>query len=123
MDAATLLAEVLTGFGCAARAAHDGPSALEAADAFRPDVALLDIGLPVMDGYELARRLTQLPHLAELRLVAVTGYGQPRDRERSAEAGFHAHMVKPLDTTQLRDTLARLVSLDTPPDTPGTSGA
>ncbi len=108
VDAGDLLAEVLTGFGCEAMAVHDGPSALAAADAFQPDVALLDIGLPVMDGYELARRLRCHAGLDGLHLVAVTGYGQARDRQKSTAAGFDAHLVKPLDTTELREMLARV---------------
>ncbi|MGE0450273.1 MAG: ATP-binding protein [Vicinamibacterales bacterium] len=108
VDAAELLGEILVSFGYAVHTVHDGPSALAAADAFRPDVALLDIGLPVMDGYELAHRLTRHPGMEGVRLVAVTGYGQRQDRERSAEAGFHAHLVKPLDANQLHDTLAQL---------------
>jgi CheY-like chemotaxis protein len=109
VDAAELLVDVLARFGCTAHAVHDGPAALAAVEAFRPDVALLDIGLPVMDGYELARRLAQQPGLADLRLVAVTGYGQRQDRDRSARAGFHAHLVKPLELTQLRQTLAQVM--------------
>ena len=72
---------------------------------FRPDIALIDIGLPVMDGYELARRLRADPDFAELPLVAVTGYGQQQDRQRSAAAGFTAHLVKPIDIEQLRTLL------------------
>ncbi|HVZ37110.1 MAG TPA: response regulator, partial [Polyangiaceae bacterium] len=79
--------------------AHDGPSALDAAQGFAPDVALLDIGLPVMDGYELAQKLreTRNGSLPPLRMVAMTGYGQEKDRERSRRAGFEQHLVKPLD--------------------------
>ena len=109
VDAAALLADMLAGVGCTTRAVYDGPAALEAAVAFEPDVALLDIGLPVMDGYELARRLAAHPQLTGVRLVAVTGYGQPEDRERTREAGFHAHLVKPVDIVQLRDTIVQLV--------------
>lgn len=109
VDAAALLADMLAGVGCTTRAVYDGPTALEAAVAFEPDVALLDIGLPVMDGYELARRLAAHPQLTGVRLVAVTGYGQPEDRERTREAGFHAHLVKPVDFVQLRDTIVDLV--------------
>ena len=72
---------------------------------FRPDIALIDIGLPVMDGYELARRLRADPAFRELPLVAVTGYGQQQDRQRSAAAGFTAHLVKPIDIEQLRTLL------------------
>ena len=109
VDAAVLLADMLSDAGCTTRAVYDGPTALEAAVAFEPDVALLDIGLPVMDGYELARRLAAHPRLTGVRLVAVTGYGQPEDRERTRDAGFHAHLVKPVDLVHLRDTIVRLV--------------
>jgi CheY-like chemotaxis protein len=80
--------------------AHDGPEALAAAPGFVPEVALLDIGLPVMDGYELARRLRSLLG-AGLRLIAVTGYGQEHDRLRSFQAGFDEHLVKPVDLPAL----------------------
>jgi PAS domain S-box-containing protein len=113
-DAAEMLAEMLAHFGYAVCAAHDGPAALEAASTFHPDAALLDIGLPVMDGYELARQLARHPALSGIRLVAVTGYGQRQDREQSAAAGFHAHLVKPLDATQLQEVLAGLQPLAAP---------
>jgi signal transduction histidine kinase len=96
-DAAEGLALSLKLRGYLVRMAHDAPSALEAAREFRPKVALLDIGLPVMDGYELAARLRKLPGLADVRFIAVTGYGQESDRARSRAAGFHAHLVKPAD--------------------------
>lgn len=110
-DAAQLMAEVLAGLGYATQAVHDGPSALAAAETFKPDVALLDIGLPVMDGYELARRLAAEARAGRqrLRLVAVTGYGQAQDRERSTEAGFHAHLVKPVEIALLREVIAGLM--------------
>jgi two-component system CheB/CheR fusion protein len=85
--------------------AYDGPSALERALIERPEVALLDIGLPGMDGYELARRLRRAPQLGDCLLVALTGYGQEADRERSAEAGFCAPL-KPIDPAALRRILA-----------------
>ena len=89
--------------------AYDGASGLAAGRAFRPDVALLDIGLPKgMDGYELACRLRQTPGLERLPLVALTGYGRNEDRRRSAECGFMAHLVKPVDPRVLRELLARL---------------
>jgi signal transduction histidine kinase/two-component SAPR family response regulator len=96
-DAAEMLVEVLRSFGHDTQAAYDGPAALRLCRAFVPDVALLDIGLPVMDGYELAERMRELPGLAGVRLVAVTGYGQDSDRERSRRSGFHHHLVKPID--------------------------
>ena len=104
-DAANLLAEVLVAHGHHIRTAADGPSALRVADEFHPEVAVLDIGLPVMDGYELAERMRASPQLSGVRLIAVTGYGQESDRARSLDAGFHAHLAKPVAI----DTLVRLV--------------
>jgi CheY-like chemotaxis protein len=88
------------------RVAHNGKTALDAAAAFHPEVALLDIGLPVMDGYELASRLRTLPGGGDIRLVAVTGYGQKKDRTASKAAGFSEHLVKPVDVRRLRDIVA-----------------
>jgi PAS domain S-box-containing protein len=104
-DAASLLAEALALRGWDARVAYDGPEALRLAAAFRPQVACLDLGLPVMDGFELAARLRGLPGLGDLRLVAVTGYGQDADRGRTAAAGFHHHLVKPVDLDLLDSLL------------------
>ena len=90
--------------------AHDGPSALDASVEFRPDVALLDIGLPVMDGYELAQKLRASRHSApHLRLVAITGYGQDKDRARSRQAGFEQHLVKPLDLRLIEKAIEGIV--------------
>ena len=88
-DAATLLAEGLETIGYETRVAYEGPTALRIAEQFAPDVGLLDIGLPVMDGYELARRLRELPGLSQVRLIAVTGYGQDEDRRRAIPDGVH----------------------------------
>ncbi|HVT36438.1 MAG TPA: ATP-binding protein [Nevskiaceae bacterium] len=112
-DAAQILALALTAAGHTTRVAHDGPTALELAQEFKPEVALLDIGLPVMDGLELGRRLRRLPATRETRLIAVTGYGQAIDRKRSLDAGFDAHLVKPVDVA----TLDALIKGDAaPPD-------
>ncbi|MDI1446394.1 ATP-binding protein [Polyangium sp. 6x1] len=100
-DAAVLLAESLGSLGHETQVASDGPSALRLAEKFRPDIALLDIGLPVMDGYELAHRLRERPELERLRLIAVTGYGQESDRSLSRKAGFDAHLVKPVQFDRL----------------------
>ena len=100
-DAAEMLAEVLGAVGYETRVALDGPAALEMASAFAPHVALLDIGLPVMDGYELSRRLKEIAGLEELRLIAVTGYGQERDRRQTRGSGFDSHLVKPIDIDEL----------------------
>jgi CheY-like chemotaxis protein len=96
VDAAEMLADALRGFGHDVAVAHDGPQGLEVARELRPDVALLDIGLPVMDGYELAKKLRDA-FGPRLRLLAVTGYGQDADRDRSRDAGFDVHLVKPVD--------------------------
>jgi signal transduction histidine kinase/DNA-binding response OmpR family regulator len=104
-DAAAMLAELLGAWGHRARVAHDGPSALSLLREAQVDVALLDIGLPVMDGYELAEQIRREPRWRAMRLVALTGYGQDSDRRRSRDAGFDAHLVKPVDTQALRELL------------------
>jgi CheY-like chemotaxis protein len=105
-DAAAMLADALRSLGHAVRVAHDGASALEAARGSSMDLALLDIGLPVMDGYELAR-LLRTANGEPITLVAVTGYGQERDKRQSDEAGFDAHLVKPITIEMLKSTLER----------------
>lgn len=109
-DALMLLAEALVRLQFDVRTARDGPNALEAAVLFRPHLAILDIGLPVMDGYELAGRLRAIEGLSALKLVAVTGYGQQTDRRRSAKAGFDAHLIKPVLLDHLERVLADLSS-------------
>jgi signal transduction histidine kinase/methanogenic corrinoid protein MtbC1/CheY-like chemotaxis protein len=106
VDAAESLAMLLRLRGHEVAVAYDGPAALRAAEARRPEVALLDIGLPSMDGYELARRLRPQPGLGRTVLVALTGWGQEEDRRRSAEAGFDHHLVKPVDLPELQRVLA-----------------
>ena len=105
-DAAILLGQSLSALGYATQVAHDGPAALEKATSFRPHIVLLDIGLPVMDGYEVARRLRS--RRIPLRLVALTGYGQPGDRQRADACGFDAHLVKPVPLETLESLLANL---------------
>lgn len=110
VDALELLSEALTLLGHEVHAAADARTALTLAARARPELALLDIGLPEMDGYELGRRLRASPGLERLQLVALTGYGQAADRERSRSEGFAAHLVKPvgLDAIQrLLDELAQ----------------
>ena len=107
-DAADTLAEALSDQGYDVRVAVDGPRALAAAAEFGPDVVLLDIGLPVMDGYEVARQLRQRTEPRPPRLLAVTGYGQEKDRALATAAGFDDHIVKPVD---LDDLFARLAKL------------
>jgi PAS domain S-box-containing protein len=94
-DAANTLALLLKLKGHTVRVAHDGQTALEIAASDRPDLIFLDIGMPGMDGYEVARRLRLDPDLRHIRLAALTGWGQAEDRRRSAESGFHHHLVKP----------------------------
>jgi CheY-like chemotaxis protein len=106
-DGAMMLAEALQLSGYNTRVAQDGPMALQVSREFKPEVALLDIGLPVMDGYELARRLRKESGSHNLTLIAVTGYGQDVDRARSREAGFDAHLVKPVDLDALRSLIKR----------------
>jgi PAS domain S-box-containing protein len=105
VDAAEMLAAALTAKGHQTRVAHDGPAALLTAATFRPAIAFLDLGLPVMDGYELAARLRELPDLCSMRLIAVTGYGQESDRRRTEQAGFHHHLVKPVDLRAVDNVL------------------
>ncbi len=114
VDAAELLAEGLRLLDYDVYAANDALAALALADRVRPQVALLDIGLPVMDGYELARRLRGVPALATIKLIAITGYGQSSDRERSKAAGFDVHLVKPIDLHKVRQTMDRLLDSGAP---------
>jgi signal transduction histidine kinase/ActR/RegA family two-component response regulator len=107
VDAATTLGDLLRDVGHSVVVAHDGPSALEASGQFAPDLAILDIGLPVMDGYELATRLRERFKEHSPYLVALTGYGQPSDRARSSAAGFDLHLVKPIDANRLLDVIGQ----------------
>ena len=111
VDAADLLGEMLRRRGHEVVIAHDGAAALRARQTFCPDVALLDIGLPVMDGYELAQHLRALYPNAPLRIIAVTGYGEAKDRARSKAAGFDEHLVKPVDG----DRVCELLAMPPPP--------
>jgi PAS domain S-box-containing protein len=106
VDAADMLASLVTSLGGQARATYDGRSGLEAAAEFGPDVILLDIGMPGMDGYETCRRLRATPVGGSAYIVAVTGWGQPHDRERALSEGFDAHMTKPADPRALEKLLA-----------------
>jgi len=104
-DAAEMLQVALELFGCEVRAVHSGEAALAAAAEFAPEVALLDIGLPDLNGYELARRLRATDHGRGMRLVAATGWGQEKDRQRAFDAGFDHHLTKPIDFERLRGVL------------------
>jgi PAS domain S-box-containing protein len=107
-DAADSLALLLRLQGHEVRVAHDGPSALELAGSFRPALVFLDLGMPGMDGYEVARRLRKRPGLEKVVLAALTGWGQQEDRHRTAEAGFDRHLVKPPEPKELENLLASL---------------
>jgi CheY-like chemotaxis protein len=110
VDAAMLLAELLRALGHDPIIAHDGPGALGSVSSNQPQLAILDIGLPGMDGYELAKQLHSVPGLEHVPVVALTGYGQPSDRDRSLAAGFEDHLVKPIDLGRLQSLFARLTS-------------
>ncbi|MEO8056080.1 MAG: response regulator, partial [Acidobacteriota bacterium] len=101
VDAALTLAELLALEGHETHVAHDGPSAVDAARRLRPDVAILDIGLPGFDGFEVARRLRADPALRGVLLVALSGWAQLDDRTRSREAGFDHHLAKPIQLRSL----------------------
>jgi DNA-binding response OmpR family regulator len=109
-DAAASLGMMLSLRGHDARTAHDGLQAIELAEAFRPDVMLLDIGLPRLNGYDTCRRVREEPWGKGMFIIAVTGWGQENDRRRSREAGFDHHMVKPLDFAELEHVLAQVLS-------------
>ncbi len=106
VDAAQSLVDLLKVTGHEVGMAHDGPSGLEAIRDFRPDAVLLDIGLPGLTGLEVAKRIRQLPELKHIVLVAMTGYGQEADRQRSQEAGFNHHLVKPAHFSEVEKILA-----------------
>jgi PAS domain S-box-containing protein len=109
VDAATTLSMILEACGYPTRMAHVGMAALEAAQEFRPQLAFLDIGMPVMDGYDTARSIRRLRGLENMRLVALTGWGAESDRRKSDEAGFDHHLTKPVELEVVQDLLAKLV--------------
>jgi CheY-like chemotaxis protein len=100
-DAADALAMLLVALGHDVRVAYGGQAALKLAAEFRPDYALLDIGMPDMDGYEVARRLRAEPWAHGLRLAAITGWGQEEDLDRARRAGFDRHFTKPVDPDEV----------------------
>lgn len=97
VDGAEMLTEILQANGHEVRMAHDAASALEIVTGFSPQVACLDIAMPVVDGYQLAVQLRAIPGLEDIRLIAVSGFGREQDRQKSREAGFAIHLVKPID--------------------------
>jgi CheY-like chemotaxis protein len=107
-DSALSLAMMLSIMGHETRTAHDGESAVATAESFLPDVVLLDIGLPKLNGYEVAQRIRETTWGASMYLIAVTGWGQDEDRQRSSEVGLNVHMVKPVEPAALEKLLAEL---------------
>jgi CheY-like chemotaxis protein len=105
-DVADSLGMLLQLLGYDVRVVHDGPSALATISSYQPSVVLLDIGMPGMDGYEVARHVRKQPEFKDLPLIALTGWGQEEDRHRSKEAGFNHHLVKPVDPDRLEQVLA-----------------
>ncbi len=108
LDSAKSLAEVLKMTGNDTFVAHDGEEAVDAAERQRPDVILLDIGLPRLNGFDACRRIRANPWAEKILIIALTGWGQEEDRRKSAEAGFDGHLVKPVDLTELTKLLASL---------------
>jgi len=109
IDSADSITSLLEASGHDVKVAYSAEKALEMAAEYQPEIMLLDIGLPEMDGYEVAKRLRQNLQLKDLRLIALTGYGQDSDRQRSREAGFDAHVIKPVDLQTLSELLASLM--------------
>jgi CheY-like chemotaxis protein len=114
-DAAESMGVLLKLMGADVRAAYDGLEALEVAQSFRPEVVLLDIGMPKMHGYDTARRFRQEEWGKEIVLIALTGWGRDEDRRRAEEAGFDGHVIKPVQVSSLRQLLERLLD-QTPPE-------
>lgn len=107
-DSRRFMQRLLRLWGYDALAAEDGPAAVEAAITHRPRVALVDLGLPGLDGYEVARQIRAALGAA-VRLVALTGHGEPEDRDRTTAAGFDLHMVKPVHPDRLSETITHLL--------------
>jgi CheY-like chemotaxis protein len=108
IDSAESMAAMLKLYGHEVRVAYDGQAAVESALAFRPQVVLLDIGLPILDGYEVARRLRRLDETKDMFLIAVTGYGKTEDRVRALTTGFNYHITKPADPEELDMVIKKL---------------
>jgi CheY-like chemotaxis protein len=108
-DSAVSLSMILKILGHVTRTAHDGIQAVRTAETFRPEVVLLDIGLPKLNGYEACRKIREQPWAREAVLIALTGWGQEEDKERSREAGFDFHLVKPVDPAALEKLLSGLL--------------
>jgi CheY-like chemotaxis protein len=111
VDSADCFPRLLKSAGHELRAAYDGPTALELATSFLPQVVLLDIGIPGLSGYEVAQRLRKTPEMKNAALVAITGRGQPEDQQRSREAGFDHHLLKPVKPETLQQLLSSIIRL------------
>ncbi len=107
IDTASGFAFLFHSWGHETRVVHDGPSAIEAACEFQPDVVLLDVGLPMMDGFEVSRRLRSIRDLQGLLIIGSSGYGRPKDRRQAAEAAMDLYLIKPFDPWQLEDVIAK----------------
>lgn len=120
-DSALSLSMLLDSMGHETKVVHDGRSAVEAAEMFRPDVAIVDIDMPRLNGYQVAQILRERPAAKGMLLIAMTGWAQESDRERGREAGFHAHLAKPVAIDALQALLAKdpeatLLSTHIPPN-------
>ncbi|MDF1756517.1 MAG: ATP-binding protein [Verrucomicrobiales bacterium] len=113
LAAASTLSLVVEMLGNTVHTAHNGKAAVEEAATFKPDVILMDLGMPVMDGYEAARQIRKLPEGKSIRLVALTGWGQKKVRQKTGEAGFDYHLVKPAEPDSIREILASVTDRDT----------
>jgi CheY-like chemotaxis protein len=105
-DSADTMAELLSAVGAKVEVAYDGDSALQVLRSHRPSVVLLDLGMPGLDGHEVARRMRQDPEFRDVTLIALTGWGQEENRRRTKEAGFDHHLVKPVEFAKLQALLA-----------------
>jgi CheY-like chemotaxis protein len=120
-DTAHTMALLLRKLGHEVEVVHDGTAALEVVRTMKPDVLLLDIGLPGLNGYEVADRLRQDAVLSDLPVIAISGYGQPQDHERSKLAGFQRHLVKPVSPGDLQEALNQLTGGEGPDKTSRTA--
>ncbi len=109
VDAAEMFGELMELDGFKTRVAHDGAAAVVAAREFLPDVIFLDLGMPIMDGFEVARALRDDPSLKDCLIVALSGWDGPEDKRKTREAGFHAHLAKPIKKSALDQVLARIM--------------
>jgi CheY-like chemotaxis protein len=117
LDSGQTMGWLMESLGCEVRVLSSGPAAIEAAPSFVPELVLLDIGMPEMNGYDVCQALQKVPELEDTVFIALTGWGQPEHRKRSKESGFHHHLVKPLDMELFKPILADLK--ETPKVLPG----